>query len=460
MAIFSRRTIQGLINENNKFLLKSQTQRFVNLMNNIAKEPTLAYEWEIVLLYAFSRVGKVIHHRNFGGKSSPDIYFEIYGNPEKNFVADITTISDKGLDQNNPFEALSNDVHKIAKEYGLSGNSFHIQVGSRKGPTCKEGHKPELKLPGRARFSQIIFNEGFRNFLFEIIKSPRSIHHYNINTSDADVTIKYDPNQRFASGSYPGYKAMVLLNENPLYDALDRKLPQLIGIHFNGPLAIFLCDGGSDLFDKKPPTWFSYSTGDVINSFLLNNEKINFIVTFTTKPKNKYKAFHLRDDYKIVHKVYKGLKFDQIRFDIQEIIEQVKDVFPKPESTPLNALNYLKGQNPNLGRSNFGGMELSATKERTSVKISARALLELLAGKVSLKKFFEEYGFIQSELKSRRLFNPFNAALHRGQMIDSIMLKKSDLQDDDWITFELKGPDPAISPYVFPSTDEKSNKGK
>jgi hypothetical protein len=411
-----------------------------------------------VLLYAFSRVGKVIHEKNFDGRSNPVIYFETFGEPRNQFVVEITTIFDKGLDQNNPSEALSNGVFKIVNEYGLSGNYFHIQVGSRKGPTCKGEHRVELKLPGRTRLSQTILNERFNNFILEILKSPRSLHHFNVNTSDADVMINYNPNKRGFSGNYPSYKEMVLLNENLIYDALNRKVSQLIDSKFDGPLAIFLCDGGSDLFDKKPPTWFSYSTDDVINSFLSNNEEISFIITFTTKPKNKYEPFNLKNDYEIVYKIYNGLKFDQMDFDLHGIIEQVKEGFPKPESTPRNALNYLKGANPNLGRSNFGGMELGATKERTRVKISARALLELLAGKVRLEKFFEEHGFIPSELKVQRLFNPFNAALDRGQMIDSILVEKSDSQDDDWITFELKGPDPAISPYVLPSTDEKSIK--
>jgi hypothetical protein len=37
MAIFSRRTIQCLIDENDKFLLKSQTQNHINQLNLIAK---------------------------------------------------------------------------------------------------------------------------------------------------------------------------------------------------------------------------------------------------------------------------------------------------------------------------------------------------------------------------------------------------------------------------------------
>ncbi|MCL4500388.1 MAG: hypothetical protein M1438_00855 [Deltaproteobacteria bacterium] len=422
----------------------------------MAKELTLAYEWEVLLLYTFSIVGKVVHEKDFGGRRKVDIYFETYEDPKYNFVAEITTISDKGLDQNNPIEAFSNEVYKIVGEYGLSGNSFHIQVGGRKGPTCKGEHKVELKLPGRARFSQTILNKGFRDFLKEVINSPNSLHHYNVNSPDAAVMIKYDPNQRFASGNYPSYKEMIILTENPIYDALNSKVSQLIDSNFNGHLGIFLCDGGSELFAKKPAPWFSYSIGEVINHFLSNNEAVKFVVTFTTKPRQQLSTFSSKHDYVMNVILYEGLKFDEITFDIREILKKVIKAFPKPETFPLGALKFLEWKgNLNKGRSHFGGMELGASKERTRVKVSARALLELLAGDVDQKKFFQEHGFIPSEFDHSSLFNPFSAALKRGELIKNIILEESDSQDDDWITFELKGPDPAISPYVVPTTNKK-----
>ncbi|MCL4502674.1 MAG: hypothetical protein M1438_12620 [Deltaproteobacteria bacterium] len=96
MSIFSRRIIQRLINQNAQFLLKSQTQSHVNQLNLVANEATLAFEWEIVLLYAFSKVGKVIHEKNLGGKTNPDIYFESFAEQNNKFVAEIVTVSDKG----------------------------------------------------------------------------------------------------------------------------------------------------------------------------------------------------------------------------------------------------------------------------------------------------------------------------------------------------------------------------
>jgi hypothetical protein len=99
-------------------------------------------------------------------------------------------------------------------------------------------------------------------------------------------------------------------------------------------------------------------------------------------------------------------------------------------------------------------MQVSSGPFSIKIKISARALLELLAGKISQKEFFEAHGFSPSDLSPRQASNLFSNALSRGQLIDGISIERSETEDDDWITFELKGPDPAISPFKVPERTE------
>lgn len=77
---------------------------------------TLAHEWVLVIFNAFSKVGRVIYEKDFGGRTRPDIYFEATDDQQFNFVADITAISDKGLDGKNPYDALHVKLHKIIRE--------------------------------------------------------------------------------------------------------------------------------------------------------------------------------------------------------------------------------------------------------------------------------------------------------------------------------------------------------
>ncbi len=459
MAIFPRRILQRLINENAQFLLEGQTKEHVQKLNRMPKDLTLAYEWEVVILNALSKVGKVLHEGNFGGSRNPDIYFEAFDNPNANFVADITAISDKGADKINPYEALSNKLYKLVKEFGLRPNSFSLIVGRHPGPSFKGGPKVKLKLPGRARFSQTIFGKEFEEFIHRIFEHPQVTDRYEIKTYDADVEISYIPNQRYATGGYSSYTELYSLTENTVYQALERKASQLVRTDFRGPLGIFLCDGGSSLFSKRSTAGLSYTIDEVIRYFLSTHEEIHFVVTYTTGRKNPYATFPHGDNPYITHvRFYDGPKFNQIAFDIEGTLRKMAERLPRPESDPRNALYLLKGRNPDVGRSNWGGIQLNSDQNITKAKISARALAELLAGKVDQREFFEAHRFIPSELWKTNTANPFSIALQRGQLIHGVSIESLESEDDDWITFELKGPDPAISPFKAPAIGKKSTK--
>lgn len=92
-------------------------------------------------------------------------------------------------------------------------------------------------------------------------------------------------------------------------------------------------------------------------------------------------------------------------------------------------------------------------KTSSEIKISAKALLELLAGKVDQKEFFERHNFIPSAESNSPPENPFEVGLSRGQLIEEIAVDKADAEDDDWITIRLKGPDPAVSPFMVPAQE-------
>ena len=458
MAIFSRRILQRLINENDKFLSKKQTEKHVKELNQVSKNLTLAFEWEVVLLNVFSKLGKVKHELLLGNGKDADVYFETAENPNVNFTADITTASDKGLDENNPFDALDNELDDIVSKLGLNPNHFDLKVGSTSGNTYKGGPKIKLILPGRARFKQIIFNNDFDKFISLILDYPNSNRVYRIKNSDADVRITYQPNQRFSSGSFPSYSEVFRITENTVYTALESKVKKFTDAKVKSNSGIFLCDNGCSLFHQGSTLGLSYSIHEIIHHFLKNNKEIDFVVTFTTNREHfyGYSSFE-KNPYLVYINFYKGVNYDdKIKFNLSTIFESAAEVFPEPENTPYNAINHLKGGNPNIGSSHSGGLEVSYGEKTMSIKISARALLELLAGKVEQKDFFETHRFIPSELYTSPPFiNPFEVGMNKGQLIDEISIEKSDVEDDDWITLKLSQQDAAISPFVVPESDSK-----
>ncbi len=455
MAIFSRRILQRLIDENDKFLNKEQTKKHVAELNR----GNLAFEWEIVLLNGLSKVGQVAYEKNFNGRTKPDIYFETRENPDYNFVADITTASDKGLEEQNPFEALRDELIKVVEEHGLSPSSFDLQVGGGDNLSYKGGPKVKLKLPKSTDFEQTILNKPFKTFLEKISQNLDASDEYSVKNTEIDVTISYKANQQGMSGGHPSFTQVFSLSRNTIYRALASKVDQLTNANFEGPLGIFLCDGGCSLFQNRSTAGLSYSLNEILQYFLQRNKQVSFIVTFTTRREHPFGGLSSRSNLlQIFSCFYKGINFDRIDFKIFRVLEDLMEILPEPQSNPQNAVSFLKRGRPNEGRSYWGGIAMRPGKSRTQVKISARALLELLAGTVGQKEFFERHEFIPSEMIAKPARNPFELGLREGQLIEKITIEKSDSDDDDWITLELRGPDPAISPFTMPTSNSESAK--
>ena len=84
--------------------------------------------------------------------------------------------------------------------------------------------------------------------------------------------------------------------------------------------------------------------------------------------------------------------------------------------------------------------------ENNAIKISARGLLELLAGRNDLKQFLQDHGQAPTDTHPANR-NYFALRFNEGRLIDNVMVEKSADRDDDWIVFEFGNPDPAICKY-------------
>ncbi|MDQ3816190.1 MAG: hypothetical protein M3362_00700 [Acidobacteriota bacterium] len=407
--------------------------------------PSLDTEWEVALLNAFSKVGKVQHEPALGGRRKPDLHFVSEKDPCQYFAADITAISDKGFDGHNPFDAFQDELMRRVGERGLRQNAFNVKVDGNHQLLYRGGEKPKLSLPPISKFGEKIFNDRFNDFLDQIVRSPGQLREFRVfDVQDhIDLAVAYDPHQRYSHSMYLVYRKITHLTENVVYERLSEKRAQLLDSGFKGPLGIILCDGGFDAFHSNTDST-SYSPDKVIRHFLLQHEDIDFVLVCTIK----------QNETQPVFRCWSRDFFDD-HAELLVCINQLIDVFPEVESDAVNAINHLRGSSPALGNSHFGGHEVGWGRSKMRITISARAVLELLAGKLSQQEFFERHGFIPSEFKIGPYINPFNSGLDKGLTFSQVGFEKSETEDDDWIVFELSGPDPAISPFVAPPAQER-----
>lgn len=268
MAIFSRRTIQRLINENASFLTTKQIKNHVDNLNN----GDLGAEWEVVLLNVFSKLGRVEHEKNFNGKK-PDIYFTSEDR-SLDFLADIKTVCDEGVELKNPQKQLDERLFKEIKEKNIRGD-WSYEIGGNHEEARKNGSMVQLKLPALARFDQEIFNESWEEFTSRVQKDPGREHTYEIKTNNVDLSISYRPSKGWTgSYHYPSYKSITArehLIQNSIWNGLVSKSEQLEGAAYEGALGIILCDGGSEYLKRSR---------NIIHEFFRTHPRIDFVLAF------------------------------------------------------------------------------------------------------------------------------------------------------------------------------------
>lgn len=445
MAIFSRRVIQRLLDENSKFLSSRQLKDHIRRLNN-ADEYSLDAEWEVVLLNAFSKLGSVVHEPDLG--SRPDIHFISAAEPTHSFIADIATISDKGLEDRHPVPALWDRLMEIVRERGLRGNSFFLRIEGEYGSRFNPEHKSVIKIPSNKKdFDEYVFNADFYGWLEQVAAAPDSGHRHLIRNEKTELLLTYNPNQLAATLTHTSYTRLTSLVQNTIYNRLEEKVGKLVKANFNGAAGIILCDGGCSYLTSRGD-WASYHVDDVIQYFLRAQPLISFVMTVRIEQHFGFDAYR-----ETIIKVYPGVTFDALGDDVKESLGKLSAAMPEAEQSAANAVHALKSSLRHVGNPFTGGLTVGGGE----IKISARAVLNLLAGRVSQEDFFKIHHFIPEDGGGPHYGNPFDAELEEGRLIVGVEVEESD-RDDNWLVIKFGDPDPAISPFKVPTKDSQMPK--
>ncbi|HEV8590214.1 MAG TPA: hypothetical protein VGQ72_15205 [Pyrinomonadaceae bacterium] len=114
-------------------MTRKQLAKHVDQLN----DGDLSAEWEVVLLNVFSKIGSVAHEQNFNGKR-PDLHFVSTDRTVK-FLADIKTVSDEGLNLQNPQRQLNDSLHDEVAKHGIKG-AWDCTIGG----DFEQARKPEV----------------------------------------------------------------------------------------------------------------------------------------------------------------------------------------------------------------------------------------------------------------------------------------------------------------------------
>jgi len=433
MALFSRRQLQRMIDENAQFVPPEHLQEHVRRLNKVRDE-YLSTEWEVGLLNAFSKIGTVQHEPALGGSRRLDLLFRS-SEDHFEFGADIVTVSDQSLHKRNPVYPLYDELRRRVRKSRITSGGFGIAVGHHAGVHRGRGVRHDLLLPPVGKFAEVIFNADFESFLEDLKKLPSQPREYVVQSASTSVRIEYHPGSRTGvwTGSHLSYTCANVVDDNPLFNALKGKSKQLKGSNYPGPRGVFVCDGGCSMLSTRMNNWAEFSVRDVILEFFRQHRSVSFVVILGLHYDRA--IFTGRGDYRLEAQIGVNPRFKQIEGRLQYAVNNMLKHLPKIEANAVNALNDVK-RKTQRGRY-FGGLTMSGRR----IKLSAITILQLLAGELDYSMFEIAHGFDQ------KFPNPFRRALIEGRVIGSCSVECSAEEDDDWITFEFSEPDPTLTPF-------------
>ncbi|MBA3240601.1 MAG: hypothetical protein H0T60_05170 [Acidobacteria bacterium] len=403
MAIFSRRIVQQMLNENAGFLTKKQLGQHVSRLNTEGFQ-SIDTEWEVAVLNAFSKLGTVEHEPALEGTSELDLLFT--HDDGSSFLADITSVSDEGFEEKTSVKAFYVELQQRLRKAGLLYQGWVLSVGSH--PTTKFRERRKPALPLRVEFAKEIFNNNFREFLKRIKEHPEQSWTYEVSTEKTAIALMYDPKRTGFMSQMPVNNPALEKDRNPVFNALRQKAKQHKKVSYKGFRGIVLCDGGSDMVHSQPhgAFEFNYNAVDAAKDFLRQNQSIDFVLLISSVwiDKGRYGPLPGERARKVQVTIIGNINFDSLPDSLRESLEAVEQHFPEPINTASGARETIRhGHDPKALRPLAGGIGWS----HNEISISASAVLALLAGRVTQEELFKALGVKPWSTKSHAMRNFF-----------------------------------------------------
>jgi hypothetical protein len=335
---------------------------------------------------------------------------------------------------------LDRELEMRFRALRLKGGGLRLRVEQ---PSLQQkGKKPEILLPKREYFNALIFNADFDAFVERIRKEPERQHVYRIchKSPRTVASIFYDP--RFDGTSYlsdRSYISTMVVDSNPLFNNLKKKASQLKRAGYSGHRGTIVCDGGAHVLTEKQ-NWYSFGNAEVVHHFLRQHRSVEFVLTLGLEDQIAGTGT-LRQ--KLVPQLF-ALREEPWLWGLSRVFDKAISLLPEFDQSPENAYRDLEHQNRyKENRPHFGGITMIGGPDGiTEVRMSTRALLDLLAGRISQERFAKHFSHQNG-------VGIFESILRNGRLITEASVKRSPDEDDEIVLIFGK-PDPAAGPFVVP----------
>lgn len=432
--IFARRAIQNRLNELRSAMGDDVVNKLVRRLNKPGTD-RLSAMWETVIYHAFSQHGKIEAERKLSTGRCPDVYFKAQG---IEVLADIATVSDANLEEQNPISELLDLIERAKTKLGYDSGGFTIKAGYRSKKFAK-GSQFVLALPKKARLSEFVAvkivprirqarNNGETNF--EII----------INDDEVDLKICFDPSKcpyihSSGIGFHPQSKT-----RNPLYRTLKDKNGQLKG--FDGLKGIIVTDGNSKSLEISRTGNASAQPKSIIAEFFRQTTSVDWILLLNIQTGRSPRGLNLWEEHEIAPHLFLR-NDDQFPEKLKKVLLDLTQHMPKPIYSAINGSIFAMSGNSDFAF--MGRHGLSADH----IKISSREIVEVVSGRLTIQQLNERHDWSSLGQKHPdKMLNPFELWLQEGRLPDAFTLEQTgEDSSDDWVTIHFGDSDAAITGF-------------
>jgi hypothetical protein len=441
MPIFGRRQLQQMLNELGPWLDRGKAKDLLNRLENERPNQSLPAEYELSISWAVSKIATLeIDHP--AGSRTPDIYSPdlLTCGP---VIADIAALDDFTLSGSDTMRRACNIINAEADRL-LNGSSSHLHFTFRE----KSGY--ERAKHGRTQFFRrrlvhrnFELDADLRRALRDWLANGRPNQPLSWNSPVISVLIEWREFVHPLSNYFCTMPSLAYhLKENPLYAVLRLKSKQLRGARDGIRRMVFLGDAGCGLLRDLRPIRSSpetFSGGQIIHRFLQDCPEIDFVQVVSAKRERSAWASQTT-------RLWNSHVFTQPRGIKDGDTERLKLLVDKMLPPNLSGYAAYSWHEQRMCEANALGKyvptQMSFGRERMNLRISARAVQELIAGRLSPERF-RTWTFGDD--------NPVRRELDAGRTISSVRFEPQGIgEDDDYLVFEFRD-DPAARGLQMPT---------
>jgi hypothetical protein len=442
VPIFSRRRLQAMIDDLAPYLDDRKARDIIGRLENKRVEQCLPAEMELGLIWAVSQLGPVdIEPYWWADGKAPDLVTEALF-PGVDAVIEVLSVDDNSLSGEDAMLRIARQFTLVAnKTIKGSGAYLYFEFA-----TVREGSFRYRATPTDYEISEIAADK-LREWLRKRPDEKQRLQIIEDGLSMSITMKRYRMSEQFMIFSSMPPQADHL-EHNPLYASLTSKLRQLRAAPKGCLKLIFVADAGSTLLRRigtfgEGQNRFS-GTRIIERFFTLNRDKVDGVMTFAPQPKSRVEFWRPRElnwkaaiatDHPIIlrHKA----RLDEI------VAALPKPIFESYQAKSLHQQGLFKPQNlmPYLGTTMHG------KNGDVAYKVSARLVLDLLAGKLDQKRFRDLLGERDEDK------NFFANLLEQGLTLRDVQCEPAGVdEDDDYLVLKFSV-DPAAGPLRTPKRE-------